>query len=128
MPGPATVEEYLESLSEERRLRIKQLLGTIAAAAPEATQQISYRMPAFRSHGQFLVSCEAYKKHDSLFPASDAVIDGIGEELTPYLSGKGTIRFQADVPLPLDLVTRIVRIRLGENAARAGADPQRARQ
>ena len=117
MPGPATVEEYLASLPDERRERIEQLIRTIAEAAPEATQQISYRMPAFRSHGQFLVSCEAYKNHDSLFPASDAVIEGIGEELRPHLAGKGTIRFPADAPIPLDLVTRIVKIRLAENAA-----------
>ena len=76
-------------------------------------------MPALRSHGgQFLVSYDAYKSHFSLFPASDGVVKGLGNELGPYLAGKGTIRFPAGKPIPLDLVTRIVTIRVGENAAR----------
>jgi uncharacterized protein YdhG (YjbR/CyaY superfamily) len=76
-------------------------------------------MPALRSHGgQFLVSYAAYKQHYSLFPASGAVIDALGDELTPYLAGKGTIRFPAGQPIPTDLVARIVKVRLAENEAR----------
>ena len=74
-------------------------------------------MPALRSHGQFLVSYAAYKKHYSLFPASDAVIEACGDELVPHLSGKGTIRFPADEPIPTGLVTKIVQVRLAENEA-----------
>jgi uncharacterized protein YdhG (YjbR/CyaY superfamily) len=76
-------------------------------------------MPAFRSHGgQFLVSYAAFKAHYSLFPASAAVVDGLGAEIAPYLSGKGTIRFPAGEPLPLATVAKVVTIRLAENAAR----------
>jgi uncharacterized protein YdhG (YjbR/CyaY superfamily) len=71
-----------------------------------------------RTHGQFLVSYDAYN-HDSLFPASDAVIEALGHELTPYLAGKGTIRFPDNRPDPIALVTKIVKVRLAENAARA---------
>ena len=75
-------------------------------------------MPAFRSHGgQFLVSYDAYRAHYSLFPASDAVIKACGTELTPYLSGKGTIRFPADQPIPIALVTKVLEVRWAENAA-----------
>ena len=75
-------------------------------------------MPALRSHGgQFLVSYAAFKNHYSLFPASDVVVATLGDALTPYLAGKGTIRFPASRPLPLDLVRRIVEIRVTENAA-----------
>ena len=77
-------------------------------------------MPAFRTHGQFLVSYAAFKRHYSLFPASEAVVEALGDELTPYLAGKGTIRFPADAPIPVDTVTKIVKIRLAENAAHAG--------
>jgi uncharacterized protein YdhG (YjbR/CyaY superfamily) len=95
------------------------LRRTIKAAAPEATEVIAYKMPAFRSHGgQFLVSYAAYKAHYSLFPASGAVIEALGDELTRYLAGKGTIRFPADEPIPLATVTKIVKVRLAENAAR----------
>ena len=79
-------------------------------------------MPAFKTHGQFLVSYDAYKKHYSLFPASEAVIAELGDTLTPHLSGSGTIRFPKDQPLPLAMITRIVEIRYAENAARAERD------
>jgi len=118
MATPSSVEEYLAALPKERRAAMDQLRETIKAAAPEATELISYDMPAFKSHGgQFLVSYAAFKRHYSLFPASEAVIEALGEELTPYLSGKGTIRFPADAPIPVALVERIVKTRLQENAA-----------
>jgi len=94
---------------------------TIKAAAPEATETIAYSMPAFRSHGdQFLVSFAAYKRHYSLFPASGAVVEALGEELRPFLAGKGTIRFPAGQPIPTTLVRKVVKVRLGEIAARGG--------
>jgi uncharacterized protein YdhG (YjbR/CyaY superfamily) len=119
MPAPTSVEEYLAALPEHRRAALEQRRQTIRAAAPEATETIAYQMPAFRSHGQFLVSYAAFKAHNSLFPASGAVVEALGEDLTPYLAGKGTIRFPADRPMPTALVTRIVEIRFAENAAHA---------
>jgi uncharacterized protein YdhG (YjbR/CyaY superfamily) len=98
------------------------LRRTVNKSAPDAVESIAYQMPALRSHGgQFLVSYAAFKAHFSLFPASEAVVEALGEELRPYLAGKGTIRFPADRPIPLALVARIVAIRLAENAAH-GAD------
>lgn len=121
MAKPTTVEEYLAALPHDRRAGVEELRRTIKAAAPEATESIAYLMPAMRSHGgQFLVSYAAYKKHYSLFPASDAVIEAGGEELKPYLAGKGTIQFPADKPLPTRLVTKIVEVRVAENAERGG--------
>ena len=121
MPKLASVAEYLATLSEDRRAGAEELRQTVNAAAPEATEVIAYQMPALRSHGnQFLVSYAAYKNHYSLFPASEAVVAALGDELKPYLAGKGTIRFPADQPLPSALVTRILKVRLLENAARAG--------
>ena len=120
MPGPATIDEYLATLSDERRPAMEQLRAAVRAGAPDATEGIAYRMPAFRSHGgQFLVSFDAYKRHYSLFPATDAVIAELGDEIRPHLAGSGTIRFAASEPIPTDLVTRVVRIRYTENAAHA---------
>ena len=113
-----TVDDYLATLAEDRRAAVEVLRQAIRAAAPEATETIAYNMPAFRSHGgQFLVSFAAYKAHYSLFPASEAVVQALGAEIQPYLAGKGTIQFRADQPIPLQTVTRIVAIRLAENAA-----------
>jgi uncharacterized protein YdhG (YjbR/CyaY superfamily) len=120
MVGPATVEDYLAALPDGQRATMETLRETINAAAPEATETIAYGMPALRSHGrQFLVSYAAYKNHYSLFPASGEVIEALGAELTPYLSGSGTIRFPANRPIPSTLVTKVVKVRVAENAARA---------
>lgn len=119
MARPTSVDDYLADLPEDRRAVVEELRRTINAAAPEATETIAYDMPALRSHGgQFLVSYAAYKNHYSLFPASDEVVKALGEELTPYLAGKGTVRFPASRPLPMDVVTKIVKVRVAENAAR----------
>jgi uncharacterized protein YdhG (YjbR/CyaY superfamily) len=118
MAAPATVEEYLAGLPLDRRAAVETLRRAARDGAPEAVESIAYGMPALRSHGrQFLVSYAAFKAHYSLFPASEAVIRACGPELTPYLSGKGTIRFPADRPIPAALVTKIVKVRLAENAA-----------
>ncbi len=117
MAAPNTVDEYLATLPDDRRAAMEALRQTINAAAPGATETIAYHMPALRTDGQFLVSYAAYKSHYSLFPASEAVVEALGEELTPYLAGKGTISFPADKAIPLETVTKIVKIRLAENAA-----------
>jgi uncharacterized protein YdhG (YjbR/CyaY superfamily) len=127
MAKATTIDEYLAALPDERSGPMQELRDAVRAGAPEATETIAYAMPAFRSHGgQFLVSFDAYKRHYSLFPATEAVEQECGEELMPYLAGKGTIRFPADRPIPADLVEKIARIRFGENAARAaGRQPRR---
>lgn len=110
------VDEYMAQLPDDRRAVMEQLRSTIRAASPTAKEAISYNMPAFRLDGRFLVSYEAYKRHYSLFPWSDAMLEELGERIRPYAVGKGTIRFPADRPIPLDLVTDIVRIRARELA------------
>ena len=119
MAAPTTVDEYIAALPDDRRAAMEELRRTIRAAAPGATESIAYLMPAFRTHGQFLVSYAAFKNHYSLFPASEAVVDALGDELTPYLAGKGTLRFAADKPIPTATVTKIVEIRVAENEAHA---------
>jgi uncharacterized protein YdhG (YjbR/CyaY superfamily) len=116
--GPTSVEDYLAALPEGQRVVLEELRKTIRAAAPEAIETISYQMPAFKEQGRFLVSYAAFKDHCSFFPASNAVIEALGEELKPYFSGKGTLRFTADKPLPAALVKKIVKARIEENAAR----------
>jgi uncharacterized protein YdhG (YjbR/CyaY superfamily) len=117
MAAPTSVEDYLAALPEAPRTALKKLRKTIKAAAPEATETISYQMPTFKEHGRFLVSYAAFKDHCSLFPASTKVLEAHGEELKPYFSGKGTLRFTADKPIPAALVKKIVKTRIEENAA-----------
>ena len=110
------VDEYMGQLPDDRRAVMEQLRSTIRSAAPDASEAISYNMPAFRLGGRFLVSYEAFKHHYSLFPWSDDMVEELGEEMKPYAVGKGTIRFPADRPIPLELVARIVAIRNREVA------------
>jgi uncharacterized protein YdhG (YjbR/CyaY superfamily) len=116
--GPTSVEDYLAALPEGQRVVLEKLRKTIRAAAPEAIETISYQMPTFKDHGRVLVYYAAFKDHCSLFPASNAVMEALGEELKPYFAGKGTLRFTADKPLPAALVKKIVKARIEENAAR----------
>lgn len=122
MDRSPAVDAYIAGLAEDKRASMTALRDAIHAGAEDAIETIAYGMPAVRSHGgQFLVSYDAYTRHYSLFPASDAVVAACGAELTPYLAGKGTIQFPADRPIPTGLVTQIVRVRMTENAAKASA-------
>lgn len=89
-----------------------QLREIVTATAPEATEVIAYKMPALRLGGRFFMSYDAYKTHYSLFPVTDTMVDALGHEVQPYVSGKGTLRFAATEPLPAELIKRIVALRL----------------
>ena len=82
-----------------------------APPRPMSTEVITYNMPGLKRNGRFLVSYDAFERHYSLFPSSDPIVEALGDRIRPFLAGKGTIRFPADKPLPLDLVTEIVKIR-----------------
>jgi uncharacterized protein YdhG (YjbR/CyaY superfamily) len=114
---PKTVDEYLANVPPRSRAALKQLGATIRAAAPNSEETISYAMPAFRQDG-ILVYYAAFQDHCSLFVGSATVRRRFASELKPFEAGKGTLHFTPDRPLPDDLVARIVRARLAENAAR----------
>jgi uncharacterized protein YdhG (YjbR/CyaY superfamily) len=119
MPDPTTIDEYLATLPDDRRAAMTEIREAIRSAAPDATEVITYKMPGFKTHGRFLVSFDAFKRHYSLFPASDPVVRQLGDRVAPYLVGQGTIRFPADRPIPTKLIEDIVRIRVAENDAAA---------
>ena len=122
MERAQAVDRYIASQSDDRRAAMETLRDTINAAAPDATETIAYGMPALRGKsGSFLLSYDAFKNHYSVFPASEAVLEAGGEELKPYISGKATIQFPADQPIPTALITRIVKARVVEDAADAAA-------
>lgn len=118
MAAAATVDEHIAALPADRRAWLQQLRETIRAAAPDAVEVMTYNMPGFKQNGRFLVSYEAFKRHYSLFPASDPVIAAGGDELRPLVRSRGTISFPIAMPVPVELVTRIVRARVAEVSAR----------
>jgi len=122
MATPASVDSYIADLPPDRRPPMQALRSTIVAAAPRAIETIAYQMPALRLDGRFLVSYAAFKAHYSVFPASDMVVAGLGDELAPFLAGKGTIHFPASQPIPLDLVSRVVAILVAEHTTSGTAE------
>ena len=115
MAAAKTVEAYLKALPDEQRAALEKLRATIRSAMPQATEHISYRMPAFKAEGRFVVWYAAFRDHYSLYPASEEVRSSLGDAIAPYLSGKGTIRFEFGERLPVGLVKKIVKTRLREN-------------
>jgi len=111
----AQIDAYLATLEEDKRAALRALRATIAAAAPEAVEAISYGLPAFRYHGRPLVSYHAARAHCSLFPMSGAVMGAHRARLAGFdATAKGTIRFAPERPLPVDVVASIVRDRMAE--------------
>ena len=115
-PLPRTIDEYLAPLSDEKRAALQKLRKAIKAAAPKAEECISYQIPAFRLGGKMLVAFGAAANHCAFY-AGAAPVAGHKDELAAYGTSKGTIRFQADSPLPATLVRKLVETQL---AARFG--------
>jgi uncharacterized protein YdhG (YjbR/CyaY superfamily) len=120
MAAPRSPDEYLAGVPEPQRAALEKLRKQIQAAAPEATETITYQMPGFRAHGRPLVSYAAFKDHCSFFPMGTAVLDDHREEVEPYLSGRSTLQFDPKKALPAALVKKIVKARLEENARKRG--------
>ena len=114
MQKPTTVDEYLSWVPPLPGPLLDAMRATIRAAAPGTEETIAYGMPAVRPNGRFFASFCDFKEHISLFPASGAVRAALGDELKPYFSGKGTLRFRADRPLPTQLIARVVAVLLVE--------------
>lgn len=112
--APRPIDDYLSRIPEDMRVALNHLRETIAAAAPEATETISYQMPAFKYRGRSLVGFAAFKNHCSFFPMSHKVLDTYEEELGSLRTSKGTIRVSTDEPIPPDLVKKIVKARIQE--------------
>ncbi|HWQ21353.1 MAG TPA: DUF1801 domain-containing protein [Clostridia bacterium] len=116
------IDAYIAQFPDEVQERLRTLRKIIRQAAPEAVERISYRMPTFVLHGN-LVHFAAFKNHIGLYPAPSGV-DAFIAELSAYRSGKGSIQFPMDRPLPAELIGRIVRFRVAENVRRADAKPK----
>ena len=113
---PQTVDDYLAALPEEARATLEKIRKTIKAAAPKATEVISYQMPMYKQHGM-VVGFAAFKNHCSIFPGAKPIATH-RDELKAYKTSKGTIRFPIGKPLPAALVKKLVKARIAENEAR----------
>ena len=111
----ADVEAYLEKVPEPARTTLNKIRAAIRAAAPkEATETISYGMPAFRYKGA-LVGYAAFKNHCSFFPMSASLLDEFQADLEGHRTSKGTLQFPMDKPLPAALIKKMVKARVAQN-------------
>jgi uncharacterized protein YdhG (YjbR/CyaY superfamily) len=113
------VDRYLAGVPEESRKTLEKLRKSIRAAAPKATEHISYGMPTFKMDGHFLVSYAAWKKHCSFYPVSAYSLEEVGEDPQAYDVSKGTLRFPPNEPLPATLVRKLVKARIADLPDRA---------
>ncbi len=115
-----TMDQYLASLPEETQKILEQIRTTIQAAAPEAREKISYQIAAFELNGSNLVHFAGWKNHVSMYPVPSGA-EAIENELAPYVTGKGTMQFPLNKPMPLELIRKIVDLRVAENIRDAAA-------
>lgn len=111
------VDGYLAATPATARTALARLRQTIKAAAPQATESISYHIPVYKQNGP-LVGFAAFKEHCSFFVMSPSVMKAYKDELKRYGTSKGTVRFPADKPLPSALVKKLVKARIEENEER----------
>jgi uncharacterized protein YdhG (YjbR/CyaY superfamily) len=109
----STVDEYIAASPKEVRQLLKQMRATIKAAAPKAEELISYGMPGYKYHGM-LVYFAVYKNHIGFY-ATPRGHKAFVKELAKYKQGKGSVQFPVEEPLPLSLITKIVKFRVKEN-------------
>jgi uncharacterized protein YdhG (YjbR/CyaY superfamily) len=107
------IEEYIATFPKDVQAILEELRQTIKKAAPEAEETINYQIPTFTLYGN-LVHFAAYKNHIGFYPTPSAIV-AFEKELSPYEGAKGSVKFPIDKPLPLNLVSKIVKFRVKEN-------------
>ncbi len=113
--APKDVDEYLAGVPEPARSTLIKVRAAIRSAMPaEATETISYQMPAFKYKGRPLLWFAAFSNHCSLFPTA-SVIEAIKNELKGFSISKGTIQFPLDKPLSAALLKKMVKLRIAQN-------------
>lgn len=112
-----SIDEYIATFPEDVQKMLGQFRATIKAAAPDAGEKISYNMPTFTLNGSYLVYFAGWKNHIAFYGAPHGKRE-FTEDLSAYETGKGTLQFPYDKPMPLDLITKIVKFRAAENRKR----------
>lgn len=113
------MDEYIAAFSDEVQANLVKLRATIKKAAPKAEEKMSYAIPTFFLGGKNLVHFAAFEKHIGFYPTPSGVA-AFTKELKPYSTSKGAVQFPLDKPLPLALISKIVKYRVKENTLVAG--------
>ena len=114
-----TIDEYIAAFPPEVQQILEKIRRTVRAAAPDAEEVISYRIPAFKQNG-ILVYFAAFKNHIGLYPTAAGSAQ-FRKELSRYKCGKGSVQFPLDEPIPYALIAKIVKYRVQASRAKADA-------
>jgi uncharacterized protein YdhG (YjbR/CyaY superfamily) len=115
--GFNSIDEYIATFPKETQKILQGLRRTIKAAAPDAEEKISYQMPTFFLKGN-LVHFAAFKNHIGFYPTPSGT-QAFKRELSVYEGAKGSVKFPIEKPLPLKLISKIVKFRVAENLKKA---------
>lgn len=107
-------DDYLTGLEEAERHALRRVIDHVAQVAPLATEGRSYGLPAFRLRDKPLLGFAATKQHLSLYPFSPSALDSVKDRLPGFKLSKGTVRFTVDHPIPIEVVTEMLRARIAE--------------
>ena len=113
----ANIDQYISTFPEDTQLLLEKLREIIKKAAPKAEEVISYKMPAFKQNG-VLVYFAGYKSHIGFYPTGSG-IKAFQEEISKYKNSKGAVQFPLDKPLPVGLITKMVKYRVKEDQEKA---------
>jgi uncharacterized protein YdhG (YjbR/CyaY superfamily) len=116
--GFASVDEYIGTFPKDVQKILEEVRRTIKAAAPDAREKISYQIAAFELNGKNLIHFAGWKNHISMYPIPSGS-EAFNKEVSKYAAGKGTLQFPLDKPLPLRLITKIVKLRIADNLEKA---------
>src|SRR5688572_10427918 len=121
MKTPKNIDEYIAGFPPDVQEYLEQIRVTIKKAARQSEEKISYGIPAFTLGGRMLIYFAAHKKHIGIYPVPTGnKALAFAKDFSAYkTSGKGTIQFPYGKPMPLSLVTKIVKFRINENQERA---------
>ena len=125
--GPARVSRYIAGFPREVRPVLERVRATIRNALPGSDEAIAYNIPAFKVGGRVVIYLAGWKAHYSLYPSTNTLLEAFKDELAPYASGRGTIRFPLAEPVPARLIARVVKFRAREVAAKARASRRASR-
>jgi uncharacterized protein YdhG (YjbR/CyaY superfamily) len=117
--APSTIDEYIATFPQEVQETLELVRSTIQKAAPGATEDIRYAIPTFRLAGKNLVHFAGYKNHIGFYAAPTGN-EAFKAELSVFKGGKGSVQFPIDQPMPLELITKIVKFRVVETLEKAG--------
>lgn len=113
-----SIDEYIGTFPKDIQKILEEVRATIKAVAPDAEETISYQIPAFKLNGMYIAHFSAWKNHIGMYPIPSGS-EAFNKELSKYKAAKSSLNFAIDKPMPLKLISKIVKLRIADNLEKA---------